>query len=231
MNAREAWKLNESEPLVHCVDCNPNRSLRQREDKKRNFWIPKRKRNGLRITQREKPLWQGSELRMQRQQLSRSRKIWEVLKAGDWHPESSDKVSGDVRCCWRQSEQSCKFEQWGAWGRWWRYRAGQAERRWWTRLDVGHNLQNGTAVHAEISAEADEAWRIDTTGMRGWGRLLPWMRYEVWHNRIECSGSHQTADGRRRSTSCTHNIWRAYGVYWYHLQQMANSARDFSTRK
>jgi len=97
MKARAAWKLNKSEPKVHCVACNPKTSLRQSEDKKRTFWITKRKRNASRITWREKPLWQESELRMQRKQLSSSRKILEVLKAGDWHPGSPDKP---LKRCW-----------------------------------------------------------------------------------------------------------------------------------
>jgi len=91
MQARSASKPNKSEPYVHWVTWNPKRSLRQREDKKRTFWLTKRRRNGSRITWREKPLWQETELRTQRQQISRSRKIWEVLKAWDWHPGSPDK--------------------------------------------------------------------------------------------------------------------------------------------
>jgi len=42
------------------------RQLRQREDKKRTFWITMSKRNTLRIMWRERPLWQESEMRTQR---------------------------------------------------------------------------------------------------------------------------------------------------------------------
>jgi len=84
----------------------------------------------------------------------------------------------DTGCYRSQSEWSCKFRRWGGWGRWgwWRYSAGQAERRRWTRLGNGHNHQNSTAAHGEVSAEADEARRIDPTGMGGCSRLLPWTR-------------------------------------------------------
>jgi len=84
----------------------------------------------------------------------------------------------DAGCYRRQSEWSWKFRRWGEWARWgwWRDWAGQAERRWRTRLGDGHNQQNGTAAHGEISAEADEARRIDSIGMGGCSRLPPWNR-------------------------------------------------------
>jgi len=87
-------------------------------------------------------------------------------------------VSAEACCYRRQSEWSCKFRRWGGWGRWGRWRdwAGHAERRWRTRLGDGHNHQNGTAAHGEISAEADEARRIVSTGMGGCSRLLQWTR-------------------------------------------------------
>jgi len=123
--------------------------------------------------------------------------------AGTWRYEESwqcridnqiaqKNVSRDDSCYCRQSVQSCKFRRWGGLGRWgwWIYRAGQAEQRWWTRLGDGHNLHNGTAGHEEVSAEADEAWQNDTTGMEGQGRLLPWIRYEVQHYWIERSGGY-----------------------------------------
>ena len=126
---------------------------------------------------REKPLWQESELRTQRQHLPCSRKIWEVLKEEDWHPGSPENSWRDTGCDRSHFERFCKFRRWGGSGWWWRYRAGQAEGQWWTRLGDGHNLENGTAAHREISAEADEAWRIDTTRMGGQARLFLWQRF------------------------------------------------------
>jgi hypothetical protein len=38
---------------------------------------------------------------------------------------------------------------------------------------IGHNHQNGTAAHDEVKAEADEAQRIDSTGMGGCSQLFP----------------------------------------------------------
>jgi len=61
------------------------------------------------------------------------------------------------------------------------------------RLGEGQNLQYGTAPHQEVSAEADEAYRIDTTGMGGLRWPRPWEREEVQHIRIEHSGSRYTA--------------------------------------
>jgi len=115
------------------------------------------------------------------------------------------------------------------WG-WCRYSAGQAEQRWQTQLGDGHNLQNGTAAHEQVSAEADEASRIDTTGMEGRSQQLLWKRYEVWHNRIEGSGSRYTAHGWYCSLTCTHKMSRAFGDSWYCARNIETAARDFSTR-
>jgi len=81
-------------------------------------------------------------------------------------------VWGDAGCYQRQSEWSCKYRWWGVWGRrrWWRDWAGQFERRWPTRLGDAHNHQHGPAAHGEVSAEADDARRIDSTGMGGCSR-------------------------------------------------------------
>jgi len=78
----------------------------------------------------------------------------------------------------RQSEWSCKFRRWGGcgtWG-WWRDRGWPAPQRWRTWLGHGHNHQNCTAEHGEVLAEADEAWRIDATGMGGCCWLIPQKR-------------------------------------------------------
>jgi len=61
----------------------------------------KRRRNGSRIMWKERPLWQESELKMQRQQLNRSRIIWEMLKRQDWKPPS---LKQHFRRCWTPSE-------------------------------------------------------------------------------------------------------------------------------
>jgi len=66
MKARAAWKQREFEPLGHCVACDPKISLWLRNDMKRTSESMKTKRNGLSIMLRQRPLWQGSELNMQR---------------------------------------------------------------------------------------------------------------------------------------------------------------------
>jgi len=75
MKARAGWRQRESEPLGHCTASDTKRSLRQRNDEKRTSSAMKRKRNGLRIRLREKPLGQESELKRQRQGFNRSRTI------------------------------------------------------------------------------------------------------------------------------------------------------------
>jgi len=76
MQARAAWKQKWSEPLGYCAACDPQRTFRRRKNKTRTFWNTKRKRHALSIPLREKQLWQENELQVQRQRLSRSRKIW-----------------------------------------------------------------------------------------------------------------------------------------------------------
>jgi len=160
---------------------------------------------------------------------------------GSWKLRIDDQcaqknIFWDDGCYRRESEQYRKFQQreglgrLGRW-RWWRDRAGQAERRWWTRLGDGHNHQNSAAAHGVVLADADEGWQIDTTRMGGCSRLLPWKLQEVRHIRIEGSGSDSTTNGRWYSGTCTDNICRAYGVSWHGPQNIANAARDFSTRK
>jgi len=149
----------------------------------------KRKINECRIMLREEPQWPERELKTQQPQLPRNRKISGKLKMWDWQAESLKNVSGDFGCLQRLSERSCKFRSgvgWGRWG-WWRYRAGQAERRWRTRLGDEHSLENGTAVHGGMSVETDEAWQIDTPGVWGYSRRLPRKRPEIWHCRREGS--------------------------------------------
>jgi len=108
-----AWMQNECELSMEFIACDPNRSLRHREDMKETFGITRRKRNGSTITFRERPLCQESTLKMQWQQLSRSKKIYKLLNVGDWPPGSRTNVTGDVEKYWRQSEQSGIFGRWG----------------------------------------------------------------------------------------------------------------------
>jgi hypothetical protein len=75
MMARAAWMQTESEHLGHYAVCDPKRNLQQRNDQKCTYYPLMRKRNGLRIMFREKPLGQESELKMQRQQFIKRRKI------------------------------------------------------------------------------------------------------------------------------------------------------------
>jgi len=98
----------------------------------------------------------------------------ECWKLGIDEQRARKDFSGVDSCYRRPSEWSCKFQQWGRWGRWawWWDRAGQSERRWRTGLGDGHNHQNGTVANGEVSAEANEDWRIETTGMGGCSLLL-----------------------------------------------------------
>jgi hypothetical protein len=83
MNPTVAWTQNGSEPLVHYIDSDTKRSLRMGNGEKRTFHAMKRKRNGLSMMLRERPLGQGSELKTQIQRLGRSRKIQRQLKMRD----------------------------------------------------------------------------------------------------------------------------------------------------
>jgi hypothetical protein len=55
--------------------------------------------------------------------------------------------------------------------KWWSDRAGQAEESWRTRLGEGQNIYNGSTSRGAVAAKADEAWRIDTTGIGGRSQL------------------------------------------------------------
>jgi len=57
----------------------------------------KRTRNGSRIMWIERPLWQETMLKTQRQPVCKSLKIWEMLKKRDQHPESLKQHL--TRCC------------------------------------------------------------------------------------------------------------------------------------
>jgi len=90
-------------------------------------------------------------------------------------------------CYRRQSEQSCMFQNclvW-AWWEWWRYRARQAEWRWPTWLGGGHNVYISTPADAELYTDVDEAWRIDTAGVRVHSQLFLSKKFNIWDNRIE----------------------------------------------
>jgi len=88
MQTWAAWRLKGSEHLEHCAACDLKSSLRQGNDVKHTFWAMKSRWSGLRNKWMERPIWQESELKTQWQQLSRSRKIWEMLKRRDWQPQS-----------------------------------------------------------------------------------------------------------------------------------------------
>jgi len=62
MKERAVLRQRETEPLGHCAAWDPKRGLRRRSDEKRTSSATKRKRNGLRILWRERPLGQESEL-------------------------------------------------------------------------------------------------------------------------------------------------------------------------
>jgi len=75
IRAKAAWKQNETEPLKQGGARDPKRSLRRHNNGNCTFYEKKRRRNGSRITWKERQLWQESELKMQRQQLNRSSMI------------------------------------------------------------------------------------------------------------------------------------------------------------
>jgi hypothetical protein len=62
--------------------------LLPRNDEKSTSLVTQRKIYGLRIMLRDKPLWQESELKMQRQHLCRSSRIKRLLETRDWRPET-----------------------------------------------------------------------------------------------------------------------------------------------
>jgi len=100
IKARAAWKRNGSEPLECCAACVPKRRLRRGAEEKLTSYATKRRRHESRIMWKERPLWQESELKTQRQQLKRSRMIWEMLKRRDWQPPS---LKHHLSRCWTPS--------------------------------------------------------------------------------------------------------------------------------
>jgi len=88
---RWACKRTQSEHYVHCIAWDPKGHLGQREDKKPNLFGNIELKNGARMMSRDKLLREQCELSHLREQLSRRRKIWEVLKAGEWQKLRSDK--------------------------------------------------------------------------------------------------------------------------------------------
>ena len=75
MKASMAWRQKGSDRWKQYAACDLNRSVWWTKDEKRNFQAMKRGRNRSRIMLREKPLWQESELKAQRQYLCKSRMI------------------------------------------------------------------------------------------------------------------------------------------------------------
>jgi len=71
----------------HCAAYGRKRSFRGRNDENCTFQAMMRMRNGFRIMRIERPLWEESKFKMQRPQLCKSRKIWEMLKRQDQQPE------------------------------------------------------------------------------------------------------------------------------------------------
>jgi len=104
MKDRLAWRQKGSVPLEHCAACNPKWSLWWGTDEKYTFEATKSRRNGSRLMWIERSLWEQSELKTQRQQLGRSRKIWEMVKRQDWQPES---LNHHLRRCSTPSEILC----------------------------------------------------------------------------------------------------------------------------
>jgi len=94
----------------------------------------------------------------------------------------------------------------------------------------GHNLENGTAMHAEILAEADGAWRIHSTVMGRRSRPLGWERNEVQDGQIQDSGHCQPPHRYECSYTIIEDIWRAHADSWYRRRTIAHAAGDFPTR-
>jgi len=230
---RVAWRPKESEPLGHCVAWDPKRRLRRRNDEKRTSQPIKSKTNELRIMLREKPLGQERELKTQRQRLGKSRKIWSMVKSRDWQTESLKSV---LRRWLLLSETVWVMLQVPTMGRMGKMEMMKRQSRanwakmtnpagWWALSP------NSTAAYGEVSAEADEACRVDTTGMWRCSWLLLWKRWDVRHIWIERSGCHSTPNGWWRCGTCIDNSCSTYGVSWDCPWNTVNAASDFSTRK
>jgi len=100
MKARAPWKQNGCEPWECSAASDPKRCLRLGNDEKLTSYGKNGSRNGSRIMWKERRLWQGSELKIQRQQLNRCRMIWEMLNRRDWQPPS---LKQHLRRCWMPS--------------------------------------------------------------------------------------------------------------------------------
>jgi hypothetical protein len=96
---------------------------------------------------------------------------------------------------------------------------------------MGTVAQNRTALHIKFSVETDKAWRTNTSGLGGRGRLLPWDRYTVWDNWIECSGSCAALKIHDCSHTITDNIWRSDEDIWNHSKSTTKTATVVSIVK
>ena len=235
IKVRVDWRQQGSEHGEHCTAYDLKSSIRRSKDGKRNLSATKNNRNGSRMIWIDRPQWRESEIKTQRQRLCKSR-IWcGMLK---WHDPQPQSRKHYLRRCWMLSVtvwailHVLKRGGWERQGWWWgRYRAWQAERRWWTWLGDGHYLQNGTAPHGELLAEADEAWRTDATGMGGRCWFLLWERYDLPDDWTEGSGSCETQNRHDSSHTITDNIGRADADPWYRPCTIPNAASDISTGK
>jgi len=88
MTANTALRQKGFEHWEHWAGYNPKGSVPWRKVGKGTFYAKKRENNGWRIMWMERPLWQESKIKTQRHRLSKSRKIWEMLKRHDRQPES-----------------------------------------------------------------------------------------------------------------------------------------------
>jgi hypothetical protein len=95
--------------------------------------------------------------------------IAQVAGATSWKPKKTlYEMINAIRDSLRDLARSDDEQNGARGGRSFRkYRAWQAEWWWWTWLGDGDNHYNSTAPHGENSAKADEAGRIDPTGLGG----------------------------------------------------------------
>ena len=186
MWAKAACRQSEFNPLGHYVPWDPKRSLRQRNDEKHTSWAMKRKRNGLRIMLREKPLGQESELKMQRQWFSKSSKTWNMLKSREWWTECSKRLS---RRWWLLSETVWVILQLLMMGRMGKMRRKRQSRESWAKMMT----QAGWC--AKSRKRYSSAWR-------GFGRSR-WSLMN-WHNQ----------DGSMQANSSVNEIWSTAPLNW-----------------
>jgi len=88
IKARVAWRQKGPELWQNCADYNLHRSFWQSNDGKRSIYAMNNKRNGSRIMWIERPQWQESEFKTQRQQVCKCWNIWEMLKRYDGQPQN-----------------------------------------------------------------------------------------------------------------------------------------------